>query len=64
MTGPIARAYAAVSLRQDQDDWLAEVARLPLVHQPGERLTYSHATEVLGIIVSRIVGKSLHDVLT
>jgi CubicO group peptidase (beta-lactamase class C family) len=64
VTGPIARAYAAVSLRQDQDDWLAEVARLPLVHQPGERLTYSHATEVLGIIVSRIVGKSLHDVLT
>jgi len=64
VTGPIARAYAAVSLRQDQDDWLAEVAQLPLVHQPGERLTYSHATEVLGIIVSRIVGKSLHDVLT
>ena len=64
VTGPIARAYAAVSLRQDQDDWLAEVARLPLVHQPGDRLTYSHATEVLGIIISRIVGKSLHDVLT
>lgn len=64
VAGPIARAYAAVSLRQDQDDWLAEVARLPLVHQPGERLTYSHATEVLGIIVSRIEGKSLHDVLT
>jgi CubicO group peptidase (beta-lactamase class C family) len=64
VTGPIARAYAAVSLRQDQDDWLTEVARLPLVHQPGERLTYSHATEVLGIIVSRIEGKSLHDVLT
>ena len=63
VTGPIARAYAAVSLRQDQDDWLAEVARLPLVHQPGERLTYSHATEVLGIIVSRIEGKSLQDVL-
>ena len=63
VAGPIARAYAAVSLRQDQDDWLAEVARLPLVHQPGERLTYSHATEVLGIIVSRIEGKSLQDVL-
>ena len=62
--GPIARAYAQVSLRQDQDEWLAEVAALPLVHQPGVRLTYSHATEVLGIILSRIEGKSLHDVLT
>ncbi len=62
--GPISRAYAQVSLRQDQDDWLAEVAALPLVHQPGNRLTYSQSTEVLGIILSRIEGKSLHDVLT
>ncbi len=62
--GPLSRAYAQVSFRQDQDHWLAEVAQLPLVHQPGERLTYSHATDVLGIVVSRIEGKSLHAVLT
>ena len=63
VVGPIARAYAGVSLRQDQDSWLSEVARLPLVHQPGERLTYSHATEVLGIALSRIEDKPLHAVL-
>jgi CubicO group peptidase (beta-lactamase class C family) len=62
--GPISKAYARVSLRQDQDHWLAEIAQLPLVHQPGERLTYSHATDVLGIALSRIEGKSLHTVLT
>ncbi|WP_328355349.1 beta-lactamase family protein [Mycobacterium sp. NBC_00419] len=62
--GPLSRAYAQVSFRQDQDHWLAEIAQLPLVHQPGERLTYSHATDVLGIVVSRIEGKSLHAVLT
>jgi hypothetical protein len=62
--GPISRAYRKLSLRQDQDHWLAEVAALPLVHQPGERLTYSQSTEVLGIILSRIEGKSLHDILT
>jgi CubicO group peptidase (beta-lactamase class C family) len=62
--GPISRAYRMVSLRQDQDHWLTEVAALPLVHQPGERLTYSQGTEVLGIILSRIEGKSLHDILT
>jgi CubicO group peptidase (beta-lactamase class C family) len=61
--GKISRAYGQVSLRQDQDHWLAEVAALPLVHQPGERLTYSHGTEVLGIAVSRIEGKPLHVVL-
>ncbi|MFN8031744.1 MAG: serine hydrolase domain-containing protein [Mycobacterium sp.] len=62
--GPLSRAYGRVSLRQDQDHWLAEVAGLPLVHQPGERLTYSHATEVLGIALSRIEGKPLHTLLS
>jgi CubicO group peptidase (beta-lactamase class C family) len=61
--GPIGRAYGRVSLRQDQDHWLAEIAQLPLVHQPGERLTYSQATDVLGIALSRIEGKPLHTVL-
>lgn len=61
--GPISRAYAQVSLRQDADDWLAEIAGLPLMHQPGERLTYSHSTEVLGIALSRIEGKPLQTVL-
>ncbi len=42
---------------------MAELAALPLAHQPGERITYSHATDVLGIAVSRIEGKPLHEVL-
>ena len=60
---PLSRAYGALRFRQDQDQWLADVAKLPLVHQPGERLTYSHATDVLGIALSRIDGKPLADVL-
>ena len=64
VTGAISRAYAGVSLRQDQDHWLADVAGLPLVHQPGERITYSQSTEVLGIALSRITGKPLHTVLS
>lgn len=61
--GPLASAYGKLSLRQDQDRWLAEVAALPLAHQPGERLTYSHSTDVLGIALSRIEGKPLSQVL-
>ena len=45
---PLSRAYGKLMFRQDQDRWLAELARLPLAHQPGDRLTYSHATDVLG----------------
>lgn len=63
VTGPLSRAYGHVSLRQDQDDWLREIAALPLVHQPGQQLTYSHSTDVLGIALSRIEGKPLASVL-
>lgn len=62
--GPLGRAYGRMSLRQDQDHWLAEMAALPLAHQPGDRLTYSHGTDVLGIALSRIEGKPLHTVLS
>ncbi|MGY4651697.1 serine hydrolase domain-containing protein [Mycobacterium sp. URHB0021] len=61
--GPLARAYGRMSFRQDQDRWLAELAQLPLAHQPGDRLTYSHGTDVLGIALSRIEGKPLSEVL-
>lgn len=61
--GPLAKAYGKLPHRQEQDRWLAELVALPLAHQPGERLTYSVATDVLGILVSRVVGKPLHEVL-
>lgn len=61
--GPLSRAYGRMSFRQDQDRWLSELAKLPLAHQPGDRLTYSHGTDVLGIAISRIEGKSLSEVL-
>jgi CubicO group peptidase (beta-lactamase class C family) len=60
---PLGRAYGKLMFRQDQDRWLGELAALPLAHQPGERLTYSHATDVLGIALSRVEGKPLSDVL-
>lgn len=61
--GPLSDAYRKLPTRQDQDRWLTELSALPLVHQPGERLTYSHATDVLGIALSRIEGKPLSEVL-
>jgi CubicO group peptidase (beta-lactamase class C family) len=61
---PLGLAYGKLSLRQNQDAWLTELAKLPLAHQPGDRLTYSHATDVLGIALSRIEGKPLSAVLS
>lgn len=61
--GPIARAYRRLPFGRGPDAWLAALAGLPLVHQPAERLTYSHAIDVLGVLLSRIEGKPLHEVL-
>jgi len=62
-SGPIARAYMRLPFNQGSDAWLAELAALPLVHQPGDKVTYSHAIDVLGVIVSRIEGKPFYQVL-
>ena len=61
--GPISRAYVRLPFGQGPDTWLSALAELPLVHQPGERLTYSHAIDVVGVLVSRIEGKPFHQVL-
>lgn len=62
--GPLGSAYGKLPMRQDQNRWLAELAKLPLAHQPGARITYSHGTDVLGIALSRIEGKPLSQVLS
>ncbi|WP_343599904.1 serine hydrolase domain-containing protein [Mycobacterium sp.] len=63
VSGPISRAYLRLPFGQGPDVWLAALAQLPLVHQPGERLTYGHAIDVLGVLVSRIEDKPFHQVL-
>ncbi len=64
ITGPLAKAYGRLSYRQNEERWLAELAGLPLVHQPGARITYSHGTDVLGIAIARMAGLPLHELLT
>lgn len=61
--GPIAPAYFRLPYGQDPEAWLAALAELPLVHQPGERPIYSHAIDVLGVLLSRIEGKPMDQVL-
>jgi CubicO group peptidase (beta-lactamase class C family) len=63
VTGPLARAYGRISAKQSPDAWLAEIGALPLEHQPGDRMTYSNSTDVLGILLERIEGRSLQEVL-
>lgn len=66
--GPIAHAYHAalgdvLASGMDPDAWMKALGGLPLVYPPGQRLHYSHATDVLGFIIGRIAGTSFREVL-
>lgn len=63
VSGPISKAYMRLPFNQGPDAWLAELAKLPLVHQPGDRVTYSHSIDLLGVIASRVDDKPFHEVL-
>ncbi|MCB0713375.1 MAG: beta-lactamase family protein [Ignavibacteriae bacterium] len=67
-TGPIARAYADalggdIDSEVAPDDWIARLATLPLIDQPGAAFHYGHSTDLLGLLIARIEGAPLGDVL-
>jgi len=45
------------------DEWVKGIASFPLAYQPGERMHYSQATDVLGFLVARVEGRPLGEVL-
>jgi CubicO group peptidase (beta-lactamase class C family) len=63
--GPLADAYAAAfdgfETRMDGNAWLARIASLPLMFQPGSRWHYGIATDVLGVLIERVSGMSLGE---
>jgi CubicO group peptidase (beta-lactamase class C family) len=67
-SGPIANAYAQalggdIDSLVAPDDWIARLAALPLIDQPGAALHYGHSTDLLGLLVARIEDAPLGDVL-
>ncbi|WP_133646592.1 serine hydrolase domain-containing protein [Paraburkholderia flava] len=63
--GPLSDAYMSVFNGIDghanADRWLARVATLPLMFQPGTRWHYGIATDVLGVLIQRASGMSLGE---
>src|SRR5215467_12867928 len=45
------------------EQWINGLASLPLVSQPGEMFHYGRSTDLLGILISTIEGKSLGQVM-
>ena len=64
---PVDAAYRKAKLDDFQssrtlDEFIAELAKIPLEFDPGTGWNYSVATDVLGAIIQRIEGKPLFDV--
>ncbi len=65
--GPIATAYKEalggdIDSEVPPDDWIARLAALPLIDQPGAALHYGHSTDLLGLLIARIEDAPLGDV--
>ncbi|WP_062649428.1 serine hydrolase domain-containing protein [Streptomyces maremycinicus] len=47
----------------DPDTWLTDLARVPLLHQPGEAWLYGTASDLQGILIARASGRPLPEFL-
>jgi CubicO group peptidase (beta-lactamase class C family) len=45
------------------DEWMAILAEIPLLHQPGEAFTYNAAFDILGVLVARVGGRPLPELM-
>jgi len=67
-SGPIGVAYdealgAAIDSEVAPNDWIARLAALPLIDQPGEAFHYGSSTDLLGFLIARIEDAPLGEVL-
>ncbi len=67
-SGPIAKAHKDAlggTIDSDvlPDDWIARLAALPLIDQPGAAFHYGHSTDLLGLLIARMESAPLGDVL-
>ena len=67
-SGPIRKAYkdalgGDIDTEVLPDDWIAKLAALPLIDQPGTAFHYGHSTDLLGLLIARMEDAQLADVL-
>ncbi|MDP3892265.1 serine hydrolase, partial [Nocardioides sp.] len=68
--GPLAAAMADEGVApgpfppaMSPDEYLRRLAALPLAHQPGETWMYHTGFDVLGVLLARVSGRSVADLL-
>jgi len=66
--GPISQAYrdafgGDIDSEVTPDEWIAQLAKLPLIGQPGSAMYYGCSTDLLGFLIARIEAAPLGEVL-
>lgn len=54
---------AAAPRALEPDAWLAALAQVPLLHQPGEAWLCDTSSDIQGVLVARVAGRSLPEFL-
>ncbi|TDU02638.1 CubicO group peptidase (beta-lactamase class C family) [Streptomyces sp. 846.5] len=57
------QASAQPQLVPAPDEWLAKLAAIPLLHQPGEAWLYNTCSDLQGVLVTRVTGRPLPEFL-
>jgi CubicO group peptidase (beta-lactamase class C family) len=45
------------------DDWMARLARIPLLYQPGAAWLYNTSSDILGVLIARAAGRPFPEFL-
>jgi CubicO group peptidase (beta-lactamase class C family) len=45
------------------EEWMAALSRIPLLHQPGQEWLYNTCSDILGVLIARVSGRSLPEFL-
>ncbi|WP_405731108.1 beta-lactamase family protein [Streptomyces sp. NBC_01537] len=47
----------------EPDEWMATLSRIPLLHQPGEAWLYNTCSDIQGVLIARVSGRTLPEFL-
>jgi len=50
-------------VRETPDEWLATLARVPMLHHPGEAWLYNTCSDIQGVLIARSAGRPLPEFL-
>jgi len=57
------RKMPVFGIRETPDEWLATLAGVPMLHQPGEAWLYNTCSDIQGVLIARASGRPLPEFL-